>query len=97
MILDPLLRLEGLLMGSDGLVSGVWWSLLSAIDITIALAVQALGCTHCQARLDAAHFDRKVTGAAPAADCASEQLRLSWCCSREGCRRRVTLPSVRFW
>jgi hypothetical protein len=96
-ILDPLLRLEGLLMGSDGLISGVWWLLLSSIDSAIALAVQALGCTHCQSRLDAAHFDRKVGGVASAADGASQHMRLSWCCSREGCRRRVTPPSVRFW
>lgn len=84
-------------MASDGLVSGVWWSLLVTIDAVIALAVQALRCPHCHARLDAAHFDRKVRGVAPAADCASPQLRLSWCCSLTGCRRRVTPPSVRFW
>ncbi len=84
-------------MASDGLVSGVWWSLLVTIDAVVALAAQALRCPHCHARLDAAHFVRKVRGVAPAADCASPQLRLSWCCSLEGCRRRVTPPSVRFW
>jgi len=53
------------------------------------------GCPHCQGRLDRADFPRKPRGIPAAWEWAFSR-RLSLCCSREGCRKRLTPPSVRF-
>ena len=42
------------------------------------------------------NYARKPRGGPPDIDEAFE-IRYSLCCSREGCRRRVLPPSVRFW
>jgi hypothetical protein len=57
--------------------------------------VQGEGCPHCGRRLDRADFPRKPRGVPPAWESAFSR-RLSLCCSREGCRKRLTPPSVRF-
>lgn len=65
-------------------------------DLQIAAAVKAAGCPACRARLDRADYPRKPRGGAIAAPAEEWTRRLSLCCSREGCRRRSTPPSVRF-
>ena len=58
---------------------------------------QRAGCPRCRGRLDRADYPRKPRGLP--SDPLLEELfgtRFSLCCSREGCRRRLTPPSVRF-
>lgn len=58
---------------------------------------QRLGCPRCRGRLDRADYPRKPRGLP--SDPLLEQVfgtRFSLCCAREGCRRRLTPPSVRF-
>ena len=83
-------------MVANAVVTARWWSLLMYIDLGIAMAVGAARCPTCGGRLDAGHYWRKVWGPVDAA-APLALLRWSWCCSREGCRKRVTPPSVRFW
>ena len=73
-----------------------WWSLLVLIDAGIAWSVQKARCPCCGGRLDSGHYTRKVRGLVDGQG-PEAGLRWSWCCSREGCRKRVTPPSVRFW
>ncbi len=58
---------------------------------------QRSGCPHCGGRLDRADYPRKPRGL-PSDPLVDELFgtRFSLCCSREGCRRRLTPPSVRF-
>jgi hypothetical protein len=53
------------------------------------------GCPHCGRRLDRADFPRKPRGL-PAGWEEAFSRRLSLCCSRDGCRKRLTPRSVRF-
>ena len=50
----------------------------------------------CGGPLHSAHYLRKPRGGPPDLQEAFE-VRFSLCCGREGCRRRVLPPSVRFW
>ena len=50
----------------------------------------------CGGALHSADYERKPRGGPPDLGEAFEK-RFSLCCSREGCRRRVLPPSVRFW
>ena len=56
---------------------------------------RARGCPSCRGRLDRADYPRKPRGL-PAQWEGLFNRRFSVCCCREGCRRRVTPPSVRF-
>ena len=68
---------------------------LLKIDQELARQIQADGCP-CGGRLDRADYPRKPRGGPP--DLGREyERRLSFCCAREGCRRRRTPPSVRFF
>ena len=72
-----------------------FYALLHRIDGDIAAAGQLRGCPHCGGRLDSARYPRKPRGAL----CALGDeygYRFSFCCAEEGCRRRMTPPSVRF-
>ena len=71
-------------------------ALLLTIDEAIAARVKALGCPWCSGRLDRADCPRKPRGGSIAAAGEEFDTRISLCCSREGCRKRVTPPSVRF-
>ena len=53
------------------------------------------GCPRCGGVLDIADYSRKPRGG-PLPLREEHGRRLSLCCRREGCRRRVTPPSVRF-
>jgi len=67
---------------------------LYRMDQDLAAQVQAEGCS-CGGKLHSARYPRKPRGIGGTLD-ESYQSRLSFCCSREGCRRRCTPPSVRF-
>lgn len=76
------------------LASGEWEDVLSRIDHDFAEEARSSGCLYCGSTLHSARYRRKPR-------CQQElgpgsSWRLSFCCSREGCRRRRTPPSVRF-
>jgi hypothetical protein len=68
---------------------------LFALDQAIAEAVRRTGCPYCSGRLHVADYPRKPRGLREPLT-ADYQRRLSFCCARDGCRRRTTPPSVRF-
>ena len=71
-----------------------FWAFLFSVDQDLALSARAKACP-CGGRLHCANYPRKPRGSA-------EELpkdygyRFSFCCERDGCRKRVTPPSVRF-
>lgn len=68
---------------------------LAAFDAAAAQRVKAAGCLECGNVLDRAYFGRKPRGELGEAE--GEYLRReSFCCRRDGCRRRATPPSLRF-
>jgi hypothetical protein len=69
---------------------------LLAIDAEAAEAVRIARCPSCGSRLDRADYPRKPRGGLVAPGAESWSWRHSFCCSREGCRKRATPPSVRF-
>ena len=68
---------------------------LREIDQAIAAQAQAGRCPRCGGPLHVADYPRKPRGV-PAGLAAIWNRRFSFCCGAEGCRRRVTPPSVRF-
>jgi hypothetical protein len=68
---------------------------LLTLDRELALEVKRRGCPRCTGVLDVANYARKPRGGPFTLDDAQSS-RLSLCCRREGCRLRVTPPSVRF-
>ena len=71
-----------------------FWSVLRAIDQDLAETARKKPCS-CGGRLHTANYLRKPRGTSrqlPEQEC----LRLSFCCDRDGCRKRVTPPSVHF-
>jgi hypothetical protein len=71
-----------------------FWSFLLAVDQDLADETRKKAC-HCGGRLHSANYLRKPRGT-PGQLSEQECLRLSFCCDRDGCRKRVTPPSVRF-
>jgi len=71
------------------------YSTLLQIDQDLAEATRRAGCPHCGDVLHRANYPRKPRGA-PRDLSDAEVIRFSFCCAREGCRRRKTPPSVRF-
>ena len=71
-----------------------FWSFLLAIDEDLAETTRKQGCP-CGGRLHSANYLRKPRGT-PVQLPEPERLRHSFCCDRDGCRKRVTPPSVRF-
>ena len=67
---------------------------LLEIDEDLAAQVQAAGCP-CGGTLHSARYPRKPRGALIRIP-PGYRWRLSFCCDRDGCRRRRTPPSVRF-
>ena len=71
-----------------------FWQFLFSVDRDLAHATRQQACS-CGGCLHAANYPRKPRG-------CSEKLppeygcRFSFCCDRDGCRKRVTPPSVRF-
>ena len=67
--------------------------LLEKVDQDLADLIRLQGCLHCGGRLHSAKFRRNPMGLPEGVDWPD---RFSFCCDREGCRRRATPPSVRF-
>lgn len=65
---------------------------LRTIDFKIALSAKSKGCQVCKGPLDFSNFARKPRGAGE-----SEEFRYSLCCRVDGCRKRQTTPSLRFF
>lgn len=71
-----------------------FWTVLFSLDRELAAKARQAGCA-CGGALHRADFRRKPRGGPP--DLPAEYCyRFSFCCNREGCRKRVTPPSVRF-
>lgn len=71
-----------------------FFALLLQLDKDLADEVREAGCA-CGGALHRACYPRKPRGG-PEGLGAEHRERLSFCCSVEGCRRRVTPPSLRF-
>jgi hypothetical protein len=74
--------------------SASFWSFLLYVDEDLAEETRKKGCP-CGGRLHSANYLRKPRGT-PAQLPEPQRLRLSFCCDRDGCRKRATPPSVRF-
>jgi hypothetical protein len=68
---------------------------LLQIDREFAAETREKGCPHCGGVLHSACYPRKLKKSFIPLD-GKEIVRFSFCCSRDGCRRRITPPSVRF-
>jgi len=64
-------------------------------DRDLLRRIQQRRCPHCGGRLDRADYPRKPRGQLDEAG-ETMEIRFSLCCAREGCRRRLTPPSLRF-
>lgn len=76
------------------LADASFFELLRKIDLDLAEEARSKGCG-CGGVLHAARYRRKPRGGPRSLGCA-HALRESFCCAREGCRRRTMPPSVRF-
>ena len=71
-----------------------FWMFLTDVDQELAESAHQQACP-CGGRLHRANYPRKPRGGPD--DLPSEYgYRFSFCCGRDGCRKRVTPPSVRF-
>ena len=70
-----------------------FWQFLFSIDEDLAKTAGKQRCP-CGGRLHCANYPRKPRGAAGLP--AQYRLRFSFCCDRDGCRKRMTPRSVRF-
>ena len=71
-----------------------FWTALLSLDQELAAKARQAGCS-CGGVLHRADFLRKPRGGPP--DLPPEYCyRFSFCCNREGCRKRVTPPSLWF-
>ena len=81
-------------MYHDLLRDASFWRFLFSVDQDLAAIARKKGCP-CGGRLHCANYLRKPRGGPD--DLPEEcDYRLSFCCDRDGCRKRVTPPSVRF-
>jgi hypothetical protein len=71
-----------------------FWSFLFDVDKDLAATQRQQGCA-CGGRLHCAHYLRQPRGG-PDKLSKEYRYRLSFCCDRDGCRKRATPPSVRF-
>lgn len=70
------------------------WLFLFSVDQDLAETTRQKPCP-CGGRLHRANYPRKPRGCDP--DLPKDyDSRFSFCCERDGCRKRVTPPSVRF-
>lgn len=76
-------------------VSKVLFECLFLFDRDLAQAVRKGVCPFCQSPLPWANFSRKLRGG-PADLSKEETCRFSLCCSKVGCRKRLTPASLRF-
>jgi len=71
-----------------------FWDFLFTVDKDPAAIARKQGCG-CGGRLHCANYPRKPRGGCENLP-DSYGYRLSFCCDRDGCRKRTTPPSVRF-
>jgi hypothetical protein len=71
-----------------------FWSFLFTVDQDLAATKRVQGCA-CGGRLHCANYPRKPRGGCEKLP-ETYGYRLSFCCERDGCRKRTTPPSVRF-
>jgi len=71
------------------------YPILLDLDREAARQARKEGCLTCNGNLHQANFPRKPRGG-PVAEDPEYCLRLSFCCARQGCRRRRTPASVLF-
>jgi hypothetical protein len=71
------------------------YAFLSLLDDNLAAKVHKSRCPICGGKLHGARFPRKPRGVPEELE-EAYSTRYSFCCSREGCRKRVTPPSFRF-
>ena len=76
------------------LFDATFWAFLFGIDQELAEAARAEKCPSCGCHLHHANYPRKPRG--PRNLPEEYRYRLSFCCAGDGCRKRVTPPSVRF-
>ncbi len=70
------------------------FDLLLRLDEDLAAETRRSGCV-CGGALHSAHYERKPRGG-PEGLWPGGALRFSFCCAKEGCRRRTRPPSLRF-
>jgi hypothetical protein len=81
-------------MFSTHTLFGSFWAFLLSIDKNLAERTRQKGCA-CGGRLHCANYPRAPRGGSD--DLPEEyHCQFSFCCDRDGCRRRMTPPSVRF-
>ncbi len=71
-----------------------FWSFLDSVDEDLAATTRKQACP-CGGRLHCADYPRKPRGG-PNSLPETYRRRFSFCCDRDGCRKRATPPSVRF-
>ncbi|MGH7419395.1 MAG: hypothetical protein ACREKB_16605 [Candidatus Rokuibacteriota bacterium] len=71
-----------------------YFELLLKLDEDLAAEARRVGCG-CGGVLHSARYERKPRGG-PAGLEPESAVRFSFCCATQGCRRRVTPPSLRF-
>jgi hypothetical protein len=79
----------------DCIANPRFFRFLKRIDEDIAREVRAGSCPHCGASLDRADFFRAGDGF-PLGTERELLRRFSFCCRRDGCRKRLTPDSLRF-
>lgn len=77
------------------LTDAMFYNSLLALDRLIAEQVKQVGCLFCDGNLHQSHYPRKPKGVPKGTD-SDYPIRFSYCCSSEGCRKRITPPSMRF-
>jgi hypothetical protein len=82
------------MFGRELVDSASFWSFLLSIDRDLADSARRKGCP-CGCRLHCANYPRAPRGG-PDELPDGYNHRFSYCCDRDGCRKRVTPPSVRF-
>jgi hypothetical protein len=70
------------------------FDLLLRLDEDLAEEARSRGCD-CGGSLHRSCYERKPRGGPPGLG-PEHSIRVSFCCEKEGCRRRVTPPSLRF-
>lgn len=81
-------------MDSSILADPRLYAFLFSIDRDLAEEIRVEGC-RCGGRLHQGNYPRKPRGG-PSDAGQAQPRRLSWCCAREGCRKRRMPSSVRF-
>ncbi len=82
------------MIGQELYRGGSFWSFLTSVDEDLAKHAQRQGCS-CGGRLHCANYPRAPRSGIDQLP-EDYRCRFSFCCDRDGCRKRVTPPSVRF-